>query len=440
MVSFPTVLSWRQRPALGRNLLERRVPRRHVTVRAESVATRGYDPNFLGLPFPLPLPMPSTDLLPHIYSENGDVKLIDHIHWSAIIDKRELRRCAAVVGLNIDGERLLSVPRKDKWVAEKETVLPREYQLGDEYYAKTHWDKGHLAMRANATWGDNEAEAREASDDTFVYTNRCLQHKEFNEDEWRKLEDAVGSLSKKEGKISVFQGPIFSETAREHIYVVPPKAPHARVPSGFFKVVCAKTNDRELAVRAFIMWQREYVGMSKSNPVKFEELQTYQVAVRQIEEETGLVFGDEIRDANPLRFSETIPVHSAEDVVGPGDEKPQEGNGSQGLRILAALVNPEGTMERGLEWVSVVNLSTQNHSLNGLAIKVDDRQAVPLPSRSLPPGESIRVQDELLVLPQGGGDIRLCHGDSQVDSVSYERNDVRKAGEGSVISFAPQTL
>ena len=409
--------------------------------------TVGYDPDFLGLPFPVPMPMPSETLLPHVFRANADMaaKLMDHPHWSAMIDTRESHRCPAVVGLNIDGKKFpegrLKNPKK-KWAKESASVLPHEYQLGEEYYSDNHWDKGHMARRASAAWGDTDEEAEQASRETFYFTNACLQHAKFNQDEWLELEDSVKCLSTRDGRISVFQGPIFSERVLQHMYVEPTGHPRARVPSGFFKVVCAKTDDGELAVRAFIMWQTEYKGTSLDDPAAFETLQAYQVTVREIEQETGLVFSDAIRDANPLSFSpcsQPIPVYSADDVVGLGGEGPKLSDGTQGLGIQAALVNPEGEEERGHEWVSIVNLSTQTQSLDGWAIKVDSHPPVLLPSGMLASGDSVRVQNESLVLPNGGGHIRLYHSDLLVDSVRYSGNAVRKSGEDAVLRFAPET-
>ena len=65
---------------------------------------------------------------------------------------------------------------------------------------------------------------------------RCLQHENFNQDEWRIPEGIVRYLDKDiDGKISVFTGPIFTDYDRWFFQsgMVAP----VRVPSAFWKLV-----------------------------------------------------------------------------------------------------------------------------------------------------------------------------------------------------------
>ena len=172
------------------------------------------------------------------------------------------------------------------------------YQLDNSYYVENVYDRGHLARRSAAAWGATEDEARAASNSTMFYSNACLQHENFNQDEWLELEDWVKNLRHTaNNRISVFSGPIYSRRDGTSKVI---GSPPAEIPSAFFKVVCYIDKRGNHATRAFLMAQDSEALSDKNGKSKRFDLGAYQVAVRIIEDETGLVFDDEIKNADPL--------------------------------------------------------------------------------------------------------------------------------------------
>jgi DNA/RNA endonuclease G (NUC1) len=100
----------------------------------------------------------------------------------------------------------------------------------------------------------------------------------------------------------VFDGPIYGDNDSQRVFVTPnDDQPIAEVPAAFFKVVSFIGKDKNLAVRAFIAVQdKEALSDKNGTKSRMFSLCTYQVSVKMIEEETGLVFSSALRDANPL--------------------------------------------------------------------------------------------------------------------------------------------
>jgi endonuclease G len=75
--------------------------------------------------------------------------------------------------------------------------------------------------------------ATEASNDSCAYTNACMQHKNFNQDEWRTVELLVSEF-KLATKLTVMTGPVFTTTDRFYIKVFGDYP--VRIPSAFWKI------------------------------------------------------------------------------------------------------------------------------------------------------------------------------------------------------------
>ncbi len=126
----------------------------------------GYDADFLGVPVPIPaLPGVKTVLLPYT-------------HFSVLM--RPDKRLAAVTALAMDGKKLMDLNRSGiQWRLDPR--LPEDQQTGERVYARNDLDRGHLVRRASAVWGDTRAEADQANEDTFYYTNAAPQAAKFNQ-------------------------------------------------------------------------------------------------------------------------------------------------------------------------------------------------------------------------------------------------------------------
>ena len=411
----------------------------------------GYDPKFLGQR--VDLPKFSMALESRVLRRDGmtDGVYRDYIHYSIAMHTQ--RRSPIFAALNIDQNRLISVGRSD-W--DTDDVIGIENQMDNAYYYKNRWDRGHMARRASAAWGEDNREARLASDATMFYTNAALQYDSFNQDEWLALEDWVKDLKDpSDGKITSFSGPIYGS---DSVFVAPENRPPAEVPAAFFKVVCFMNRSNALETRAFIVPQ-DRDAMSDWRGSNRRNLQTYQTTVAEIEQRTGLIFDEKVGRVNPLyfhfeqersetlnipaeNFPENIPVDRAQDLVSRDDNADDVArlrikDSELDVFIVAALPNPSGS-DRGQEWVSILNLESETISLDGWVLEdLSGREAAL--SGDLAPGESVRLQASSLGSVSLGnkGDVLTLwapDGDkrARVDRVRYEAAHVK---DGQAILF-----
>ncbi len=387
---------------------------------------KGYDPDFLGKPVPLPTFSPGLigSVLEKPELEHG---VYAHYHNYTVAMNKELRT-PLFAALNIDQALFKSVNRSDNWRID--TRIGAENQLNNDYYRSNPWDRGHLARRSSAAWGNSAREAKHASDDTFYYSNASLQHANFNQDEWLALEDWVKDLKlDSSDKISVISGPIFGDFARS---ITPAGRTTALIPAGFFKVVAYINKQDALEVRAFIMMQDTDALKDKSGRNLFNH-QRYQVSITEIEEKTGLIFPSQVPDNNPLFFNETsearnnanvhdfpehIEVDHPSDMVGVGDRRETVLDEKIHVYIAAALVNASGNEALG-EWVSIINLSNDRLNFDGWKLK-DPQNELSLQG-SLAPGEAMQVGPlSPIRLSNKGGTISLYNPSGErIDRVKY---------------------
>lgn len=420
----------------------------------------GYDPDFLGSDIRLPMPQFSPALVGHVLNNRLELRdgiYADYVNFTVVMNR--VRRSPILAALNIDQNKLRNVPRRRDW--EIDTRIGEAFQLNNDYYAANPWDRGHLARRASAAWGETAREAKKASDATFFYSNATLQHENFNQDEWLALEDWVKDLTlDHNGRITEFTGPIYGEFGR---IISPTGREPAETPSGFFKVICFISDvTRELDVRAFIMYQ-DIEALANKDGNRLFNFQRYQVTVSEIETLTGLEFDDQIYEKNPLLFNENeqaredlnvvefperIAVDEPEELVAAGEVRDIVADQKVPVYIAAAMVNPSGD-ERQNEWISIINLSADDIDLNGWTLSDAKRPPLDLGKvldtnrRILHPGEAVRVQPvEPLLLSNNGGVILLFEkprsGETQgrrIDRVHYTPEQTKPEGKPIVFAY-----
>jgi DNA/RNA endonuclease G (NUC1) len=170
------------------------------TNRAEDLTGRlGFDEQFLARHVPIPT------------LDGTETVLLPYTHFSILM--RLDKRLAAVTALGIDGERLMDISRSGiNWKLDPR--LPEDQQTGERVYARNDIDRGHLVRRASAVWGDTRAEAAQANEDTFHYTNAAPQTAKFNQSLqlWLGLESYLLENAADNGRrLVVFTGPVFSD-------------------------------------------------------------------------------------------------------------------------------------------------------------------------------------------------------------------------------------
>ncbi len=397
-----------------------------------SIASKkGYDPEFLGVSLPLPEFGPELIDFIVLRDQLRDGVFADYVNYT-VATHAELRT-PVFSAMNIDQPKLKSVNRSNNWRID--TRIGRDFQLNNDYYRSNPWDRGHLARRASAAWGDTNREAKHASDDTFFYANAALQHANFNQDEWLALEDWVlRDTPDDTNRISSISGPIFGAHPRS---ITPQGRDTALIPSAFFKVV-SYIRDDQLEVRAFIMPQ-DAAALRDKGGRQFFDNQRFQVSVTEIEEQTGLIFPPVIPARNPLFFNpdddaaaalkitsfpERIEVDDPTHLIATDQVRDNVMLDAPPIMIVAAMVNPAGK-DRDEEWMSIFNFSGLDIDLDGWTVSDTLRRPMQLDG-VLQAGSSRRFKPVApLQLRNKGGTLSLFNAEGQrVDRVRYRADDV----------------
>lgn len=267
-----------------------------------SAQQQGYNELFLGSNSRIEMPKPDLHLMSEIYQDESlrDGYIVDYDNYSVILNGEEDKRSAACVALMIDQKRFKKTRRKDNWRTDPR--IPDSYQLDNAYYRSNPWDRGHLARRTTAAWGDSVAIAQARSNGTFVYTNAALQHSNLNQDEWLSLEDMVKDYGQTQGRIISFNGCIYGKYDRS---IKPNRRKVARIPCGFYKVIAYLDKATgTLCCRAFVFYQdSESLRDKRGSRRSTYDNMTYQVSLMEVTELTGLQFDAQLYDANPLYYN-----------------------------------------------------------------------------------------------------------------------------------------
>jgi len=362
----------------------------------------------------------------------------NYIHYSVATNK-ELRQ-PICVATNVDQSEVKKVDKKSFRTDPK---IPKEFQLNKNYFGDERgdqekiWDQGHMAMRAAMAWGSDMDEAQDASDETYYFTNACLQHKNLNQDEWLDVENWYrdnknDQTNDQNDKISVFSGPIYNPETK---ITLTPKFKNgdntgeadAVIPSAFFKVVAfIDASNSNLTTRCFILPQGEDETKDRKSEKGSVLRKKYEVSIKEVEEKTGIEFPQILHDSNS--FAPTMTPTT-----------PTTNLSSGGVFIAAALVNPVGN-ERENEWVSIANYSSKEIDLFGWTLSDDIKSRSPLSlSGKLLPGETQRINPlknkdgggGQVILRNSGGTLNLIDSDGViVDKQTYPRSP-----EGEVAIF-----
>jgi endonuclease G len=165
-----------------------------------------------------------------------------------------------ISAVNVEGNpdlRLDNSKRKDDWLRDHRIDL--DIQLKDRFYASSGFDKGHMSRFEDANWDKTEATALRNGIFTCFHTNACPQVPDLNRKAgiWVKLEKAIleNGIKKEEGKlarVTVFNGPIFSDKQeKEKVFK------GVAIPFDFFKIVLWTNDDGDLKATGFKLSQKK---------------------------------------------------------------------------------------------------------------------------------------------------------------------------------------
>ena len=260
----------------------------------------GYDENFLGASLPLPGLDPSVrSQAAELIGRPGEVEL-KYENFSIVMNG--VRRQPFYTAVNIDGPKVVDVPRDGKWTIDSR--IRRDQQLGNEAYKGNPIDRGHQVRRRDAAWGPN---AHRASNDTFAYTNAALQHGALNQKEWLELENHVLDQVKSKGmKVTVFTGPVLKDSDPSWNNKGRLDKP-TQMPQEFWKVVVWNDPEEGLKGSAFVLSQEDFVGGRSLFKSDFDSdrFEVYQVPIEKLQEMTRLDFGAVADSRQEARVIET---------------------------------------------------------------------------------------------------------------------------------------
>lgn len=134
----------------------------------------GFNPHFLTTT--IDLPTANAQISEDLIQLDG-FPVIAYTHFSLALSRS--RKFARWVGWNIDGTHLQLLSRSGISFT-TDPRIPAEDQSGNDLYADNRLDRGHLAHRADLTWGTS-SEAHQANKDSFYFTNITPQMDDFNQ-------------------------------------------------------------------------------------------------------------------------------------------------------------------------------------------------------------------------------------------------------------------
>lgn len=159
------------------------------------------------------------------------------------------------------------------------------FQSRNSDYKGSGFDRGHLAAAGN------HRKCQLDVNETFLLSNMAPQvGKGFNRDSWNRLEKRVRALTKHYKNVYVCTGPLYlprlESDGKKYVKYQVIGANHVAVPTHFFKVVVAETENAEFDLESYIM----------PNAVVPDDtpLRSFLVPIDSIERASGLLLFDKL--------------------------------------------------------------------------------------------------------------------------------------------------
>ena len=158
-------------------------------------------------------------------------------------------------------------------------AIPAKYQAKNYDYAKTGYDRGHMAPAADFS------QSQQLMDESFYLSNIVPQNAENNRQIWAGLEKKVRTWLNRRDELYIVTGPVFSGNK---IKMTIGKS--VAVPDYIFKVILDPKTQASIAF------------MVPNIPLSQKVLPNYIVSVRDVEMATGLNFHSKL----PVETQERI--------------------------------------------------------------------------------------------------------------------------------------
>ncbi|MET0703928.1 MAG: DNA/RNA non-specific endonuclease [Mycobacterium sp.] len=257
----------------------------------------GYDPDFVGTRIAVPtipralLSRCAKPITARTHSATN--VLLPYHHFSLVV--RADRRMPLFTIVNIDGRKLRGINRKtgeveaaEVWFADPR--IPLDQQLAQPIFDAQKprlFDRGHLVRRLDPAWG-SATTAKFAADDTFHFTNCCLQISAFNQRLWLGIENyALDNARDEKKRITVITGPVFGDDDPAYRGVA--------VPRQFWKIV-VRPHEGDLRATGFLADHGDALDAALAAGLLEEfdapaEVAVFQKSIAEIEAKSGLTFG-----------------------------------------------------------------------------------------------------------------------------------------------------
>lgn len=275
----------------------------------------GYQEIFLGDAHKIAPPVPGlalqADVLQPPGLPDGEI-IVPYINYSLVMSRSTKQALYSVANIDLDKMQTVSGKKGRNWFVDPR--VGKENQIPNYPYKNSPWDRGHLTRRTAVTWGANVNEATKASNDSCAYTNACMQHENFNEDDWRAIETLVSEFEEAR-KLSVMTGPVFTQADRFFIREL--RDEPVRIPAAFWKTLSYVGQDGTLKTQAYIFFQDLPSIKNKKGRARLR-VKDMQVTTTELSLWTGLEFDQAMFDSNPLKFysgPQSISVKKRKEIL-----------------------------------------------------------------------------------------------------------------------------
>lgn len=298
---------------------------------------KGYSAAFLGDDVAMSVPLPNAKKPEILAITKSGENILHYQNFSIAMHAK--RRLALFAASNVTKEAALRKPDplqnytrgglsglqksdQERWFIDPR--LDDQYQLPDVFFNKDRkaFDKGHIVRRDDVAWGASFAALKRANGDSYHVTNCSPQVAGFNrsalgESNWGDLENHVLASAASE-RLCVFAGPVLSSHDEVFVGVGDDGVQlRAKIPSRFWKVIVADAGGA-LASYGFVL-EQDLSTVQWEEFVVPDQFTSTLRRIGEIEEMTGVVFADVIREADQFDAaagSETVFQAMRSDTAG----------------------------------------------------------------------------------------------------------------------------
>jgi len=247
---------------------------------------KGYDPDFLDMRVAFPkLSLGLESEVTKLIVPQADNQYILHYNNYSVVMHRK-RRFAIYSAANVSfGDRYMMGRPSDVWRLDPR--IPQEAQVGNFYYVRNKFDRGHLTRREDLEFGKTPELALGSAGDTCHFTNCTPQHAGFNQSReiWQGIERHVLENAIVKGKYNaqIFTGPIFDDSDPDYKSI--------QYPIQYWKIAAALNSAGELFATAYLASQADVIArLGIEAEVPFSPFKLFQVKISEVERLTGLTF------------------------------------------------------------------------------------------------------------------------------------------------------